>query len=116
MARMTKKSVQHIWDITNVCYKGALLEEYPEFWKRYTPASIRLISEFNMKEELFQAGLPYKSESINDRYLAKVLQLTSEELSLIVEADQKGKIRRSPVTIHAILDELLHRGANGRKS
>lgn len=116
MARMTKKLITHIWDMTNACFREALIEEHPDFWSKFIPSYLENLSVEDIKSELHMAGLPFRSVTINDRYLIKVLKLTSDELSLIVEADQKGKIKRSPVTIHAILDELLHRGAHGRES
>ena len=112
MARMTKKLQKQIMEWTNVCFRQALLEEYPEFFAQWTETAKK--DTYNMKSLLWQAGLPINSTSINDRYLSHLLKLSGDQLSLIVEADQKGHVKRSPVTIHAILDEMLHRSARGQ--
>lgn len=99
---------------TNQCYRLALLEEYPEFFKRFI--DLESMSHNDMKAELGMAGFQYNSETINKHYLDHLCKLPTAELQLIIDADKKQKVNRSPVTIHAIVDELFHRAANGRKS
>lgn len=106
MARMTKKIISHIWDATNRCYKEALCEEYPDVFKRF---NIDNASDQDMREILFSLQLPARSESINNKYLDRLVKLPTKELELIVEAHKKEKILRAQPTIEAILDELMLR-------
>ncbi len=108
MARMTKKLLAHLRDQTNVCYKKALIKEYPSHFQYLDP---KLADEKDMKNYLWAQELPFQSESINNTYLDEMMKLSSSDLELIVEADRKGKFRRAPHTIDAILSELLHRAS-----
>jgi len=65
-----------------------------------------------MKMYLAEAEKPTHSKSINQRYLDYLKKLPSDQLSLVVEAHKKNKIRRKPLTVHAIMDELFERSAN----
>src|ERR1051325_10528813 len=110
MARMTRKLVKHISATTDVCYMKALGEEYPHVFRE----AISTFTHYHvsdMKDALVELDLPIRSESINNRYLDHLVKLDTYMLELIVEADRKGKFRRSPFTIDAILGELLHRAS-----
>lgn len=109
MARLTKRIVDDVYEMTSGCYKYALLEQYTHLGPE---CSDRLeLSELQMY--LVNLDLPVRSPEINEKYLLRVKQLTSEQLSLIIAADDKlGGVRRSPITIHAIMDELFERAAN----
>jgi len=108
MARMTKKLIRQIWSWTNECYKQCLIELHPQIFTAQDYEK----DEFELKSILVDKGLPYKSKEINDLYLIKLKTLTSDQINLIVEADNKKKINRSPVTIHALMDELFERSAD----
>ena len=105
---MTKKLISEIWRWTNQCYVKALLDEYPAIW----PMQSSNLDAEAMKSTLAYKKLPTRSPSINTRYLDYLKKLSTRQLELVVEADRKEKIRRSPVTIHAIMDELFERSAD----
>jgi hypothetical protein len=106
---MTKKLLNEIWEGTNECFKQALLQVYPDVLN--LPEHQRM-NDTDLKVRLVEAGLPFKSKDINDAYVAELKLLSSEQISLIIEADTKKKIHRSPITIHALMDELFERAAN----
>lgn len=109
MARMTKKLVMAIFKKTNDCFKEALTEEYPDVFESLDPKEA---DEGYMKMELVRRGLSWRTESVTFRYLSKLKGLSSEDISLIIEAHNKRKGIRSPVTIHALTDELFERSVN----
>lgn len=112
--RMTKKLVRQIWDSTSRCYTRALKEEYPDLFDRITEKELdRPDFDKSMRAELLAADLPTRGPEIHEKYL-KYLKtlLTDAELSLIIEAHKKDKIKRDGTTIHACIDELFERSAN----
>jgi len=108
MRKLSKKRIEAIWAATNMCYNKALREEYPTLLSNFSDDTDTL----ELKIVVSQNSLPMRSESINNRYLAHLRELDSDMLALVVEADKQKAIRRSPVTIDAILNELLERSAN----
>ena len=108
MPRMTRKLISHIWDITNRCYKETLAEEYPVVFK---DIDLDYHDDRAMKIELLGRGLPWKGESIDNKYWDKIIKLPTKQLELILEAHKKGKILRAQATVEAILGELLNRTA-----
>ena len=110
---MTKKLIRKIWDSTSRCYARALKEEYPEVFVTTTEQDLCTQDiDRNMTETLRDLGLPPRSHSIHQRYLRIIKErLTDEELNLIIEASNKGKIRRAGDTLDAISTELFERAA-----
>ena len=95
---------------TNNCYKQALIDEYPNLlsWSSMSR------SVFEIKHYLCMCGCEINNGDISKRYLTHICRLDTSTLSIIIEADKKGKQLRSPITIHAILDELFERSVNFR--
>ena len=108
MPRMTKKLISHIWATTNKCYKETLAEEYPLIFK---DLDLDSLDDKDMKSHLLGNGLPWKGESIDNKYWDKIIKLPTKQLELILEAHKKGKILRAQATVEAILGELLNRTA-----
>jgi hypothetical protein len=99
-----------IWHSTSRCYTRALKDTYPNVFKKWDDK--RLDEEWEdhrMRSVLSAAGLDDRNPVINRHYMDRVLQLSTQELNLIIEADKQGVIRRAGETIDAILNELLTR-------
>jgi hypothetical protein len=101
MARMTKKLLREIWMSTAKCWEAALDDYYGKNSDRrpYSNSDIH----------------PADKEAVDQLYREKVLKLSTEELELIVESYKKKKIKRAPVTISAIVGELLERQLRSKK-
>lgn len=120
MPRLTKKLLSEVWARTTTCYRKALRDEYPGLFNSMTDEEIETNAhdqnfEVEMKVQIMDAMQPYRSPSINNRYLEYLLKLDSKTLSLVIQAHQAGKQRRAEVTIDAILNELFERSINGEK-
>ena len=115
MARMTKKLVREIWSWTTQCFKETLVELYPTELK---DMDLALSTDKDLLAELRYNHLinPNADPRTNKLYLEKVKKLDSHKLSLIIESNKKGKIIRSPVTIHALMDELFERSVQKETS
>lgn len=116
MARMTKEKVAEIWDWTNKCYESAFMSIHPGAAKCKYLVSFKLLQNAIRREELY--GKPFWDpaevrQAISREYERLVCQLTTEQLQLIIEAHQKGKIHRAPVTISMITTELFERELRG---
>jgi len=99
-----------IWISTQICYCKALQEEYPDVFKDIKPESFKILgTDREMRYELSKLGLEERSENIHRRYMGHVLNLTTKQLELIIEADRQEVIRRAPYTIDEIMYELLNR-------
>jgi len=110
--RQLKKPLQkRILKRTNKCYRQALVDEYPSV---FIQSDVDKMDERDMKMKLIELGKPLQSESLYRRYIANLCKLDTLTLSLIVALDKKGKPKRAPITIHAIMDELFERSVNFR--
>lgn len=105
-----KKEALECWTATQVCYCKALLETYPEILKGFDPKQFGVFGQDRaMKEYLLELGLLIRSEDIHRRYMAHILNLTTQQLNKIIETNEKGIIKRAPETIDEISYELLNR-------
>ena len=120
MARMTHKLVRQIWDSTQKCFHSAVVNYYRQHPDR-TPVSLPKnssdMSFFDSREIQ-----PEDREFIDQMYRDNLLNLTTDELELVVEASKKKNaktgrawISRAPVTIDAIVGELLARQLRFKK-
>ena len=109
MARWTKKlkAKQLAW--TDACYRQSLLDLFGHRMSKEE-------KDFDTKDMRRLVGLDWnenlRTPEINAIYLKHICKLSSEKLSLILEAFQKGKQWRSQVTMDAIMTELFERSAN----
>lgn len=119
MARMTKKVVRQIWNSTQKCWHRALRTYYTQNPQR-TPISYpkedKDMGWFDSREIQDE-----DKEGIDQLYREYLLNLTTQELELVVEAYKKKNsqgrsyISRAAVTIDAIMGELLARHLNSKK-
>jgi hypothetical protein len=114
MARMTRKMVDEIMGVTNSCYRDALITYHKKFLKKHNigePITVGFLKNY-----LLGHNKPIHNEDINRLYLANMLKLSTNWLELILEAHNKEKIVRKPLTIIAIADELFERSANSEST
>lgn len=111
--KITDKLKMRIWISTQICYCKALKDTYPDIFKDIKETSFKLLgTDREMRSELKDAGLEERNEDIHRRYMGHVLNLSTKELELIIEADKQEVIRRAPYTIDEITYELLNRVIN----
>jgi len=117
MSRMTKKLIRQIWDSTQRCWHDALYTHYNKYPARIPvslPKSRTDMHYFDSREIQDE-----DREPIDQLYRENLLKLSTQELELVVEAYKKKNkktgrswISRAPVTIDAIMSELLARHLN----
>ena len=110
---MSQSHVDRSWAWTNACFKESLLEEYPNLWRLFRDDWLKRATVEELKQELKDEKLPYRSPTINERYLAKLKDLSTDKLCLIVKLDQTGEVKRHGTTIDVLLTELMERSVNG---
>ena len=107
---MTKKLAQEIWRWTNACYKDALVECYPAILRPRHHLGLPEIKEF-----LTDMGIhPGDNPQVNDVYLSRLKMLSTKQINLIIEADNKQVVRRAAATIDALMNELFERATENK--
>ena len=97
---------------TNECFKQALIETYghqlSEEDKALSCVELSRIIANENDIGRFKTGKGWPAP-VNEAYLRNIRQLPTEQIELIVEAYNKGKFNRSPLTIDVLLSELMER-------
>ena len=98
---------------TDVCFKQALLDVFGD----QLSDEEKLLKGVQLKQLIADKddanyivdGWP---PSVNEAYLVHMRKLTTDQIELILEAYNKGKQWRSPLTIDVLTTELFERATN----
>ena len=120
MARMTKKLVREIWNSTQRCWEKAVWSFYKQNPDKAPPSLPKRMGDMGGIFDSREIASEDK-EAIDQQYRTNLLNLTTPELELVIEAYRKKNsmgrsyISRAAVTIDAILTELLERQIKQQK-
>lgn len=117
MKRLTKKRVEYLKNMTNLCYKVSLGIVCSRVATITTPA-YQIMDDFKFMsqapslliktEPSFSWYLKLKNE-IGDKYLELINTLNDEDLQDILNCHNKGKFFRADKTINSIVSEISRR-------
>jgi hypothetical protein len=112
MARLTQSLIKKQFEWTSKCFKQAVLTAYKDVLpKSASRWGLNQIKKYIMYREVSEVnGTWYGYErDVNEFYLTNIVKLDTEKIEIIIDAYNKGKQHRSPLTIEVLTSELLDR-------
>ena len=112
--------VDRIKKLTNACYMSSVEETMAEFncnadpeeiqyavrsYRQYGSVDPWWLDSLSLTNEL----LSNMKQKIDDRYLQKLMELSSKQIEDILWVHEKGKVRRAPRTVESLISELTRR-------
>lgn len=110
MKKLSDAQARKIWGWTEQCFHKALFDAISLVVDNVPEGAT--ISELKEMRKHMQVSEHFQ-ENLNRDYERNICKLTTEQLRLILEANQQRLHRRSQVTIDVILTELFERTMNG---